>query len=53
MHSFMSPDGNITEHYENPFEYKTRGNELQRTGGRKQIIYEGWLNGELVRIMRR
>ena len=53
MHTTFNADGDTVEHYENLIEYSRRGVELQRTGGRKQYIYEGWLDGELVRILRR
>jgi len=53
MHTTFNADGDTVEHYDNLIEYSRRGVELQRTGGRKQYIYEGWMNGELVRILRR
>ena len=53
MYLTIDGDGNTVEHYDNPYEYRKRGYELMRTGGRKQLIYEGWLRGDLVRIMRR
>ena len=45
------PDGTIMEIYANEEEYRIRKYELERTVGRRQIIYEGWLNGKLVRIL--
>jgi len=53
MHTTTNGDGDTVEHYDTLPEYYRRGIELARTGGRKQYIYEGWLHGELVRIMRR
>ncbi|GAF77814.1 unnamed protein product [marine sediment metagenome] len=53
MHTTFDADNNTVEHYDNITDYSRRGVELQRTGGRRQYIYEGWLNGELVRIIRR
>ena len=53
MHTTINGDGDTVEHYDNLIEYSRRGVELQRTGGRKQYIYEGWLDGDLVRILRR
>ena len=52
MYTTINDNGDTVEHYEYTIEYRNRGYELDRTGGRKQIIYEGWLNGELIRIMR-
>ena len=49
----INEDGDTVECYDNIGEYASRGVELMRTGGRKQYIYEGWMNGCLVRIMRR
>jgi len=46
----IQPDGTTKETYDNPAEYRNRGYLLHRTRGRRQIIYEGWMNGELVRI---
>ena len=46
----MQPDGTTKEIYDTPLEYKQRGFEIYRTRGRRQIIYEGWMAGELVRI---
>jgi hypothetical protein len=46
------PDGSIKEIYETLFEFDLRRNQLDRTGGRRQTTYEGWLNGRLVRILR-
>jgi len=46
----MQPDGKTKETYDSIQEYSIRGNELGRTMGRRQIIYSGWMNGELVRI---
>jgi len=53
MHTTFNADGDTVEHYDNLIEYSRRGVELMGTGGRKQYIYEGWLDGELVRILRR
>jgi len=53
MHTEINEDGDTVEIYDSEGEYKMRGQELMRTGGRKQYIYEGWMNGRLVRIMRR
>jgi len=53
MHTEINEDGDTIEVYDTKGEYYQRGLELARTGGRKQYIYEGWLNGRLVRIMRR
>ena len=50
MKTEMQPDDTTKETYDNPAEYNIRGTELYRTHGRRQIIYEGWMNGELVRI---
>lgn len=44
------PDGKTKETYDNEGEYINRAYVLDRTYGRRQIVYEGWLNGELVRI---
>lgn len=46
----MQPDGKTKEIYDTPMEYRQRGLELERTIGRRQMIYEGWMAGELVRI---
>jgi len=46
----MQPDGKTKEIYDTPMEYRKRGVELGRTMGRRQMKYEGWLNGKLVRI---
>jgi len=46
----MMPDNKTKETYDSDTEYRNRGTELGRTMGRRQIIYEGWMNGELVRI---
>lgn len=46
----MQPDGATKEIYEDHLEYINRGLELDRRMGRRQIIYEGWMAGELVRI---
>jgi len=46
----MQIDGTNKETYENITEYRNRGLVLARTIGRRQLVYEGWLNGELVRI---
>lgn len=48
----IQPDGATKETYDDPAEYKRRGFEIYRTRGRRQIIYEGWMAGELVRILR-
>jgi len=48
----IQPDGTTKEIYDSPAEYRTRGYELYRTRGRRQIVYEGWMAGELVRILR-
>jgi len=53
MYLTIDDDGNTVEHYEFVSEYRSRGYDLQRTGGRSQIIYEGWQNGELIRILRK
>jgi len=53
METTTNEDGNTVEHYDNIIEYSRRGIELMRTGGRKQYIYEGWMNNELVRVLRR
>ena len=50
MKTEMQPDGTTKEIYDTPAEYRNRGTELYRTHGRRQIAYEGWMNGELVRI---
>ena len=44
------PDGTTKETYRDELEYQFRGAQLYRTRGRRQIIYEGWIKGELVRI---
>lgn len=46
----MQPDGSTKEIYDDAVEYNRRGEELSRTHGRRQIVYEGWLHSELVRI---
>ena len=53
MHTEINEDGDTVECYDNIVEYSRRGVELNRTGGRKQYIYEGWMNGRLVRILRK
>lgn len=50
MKTETMPDGNTMETYDNDAEYLSRLIVLSRTMGRRQIIYEGWMNGELVRI---
>jgi len=46
------PDGTTKETYRDEYEYNARGRELEKIMGRKGIVYEGWLSGELVRILR-
>jgi len=53
METTTDDEGHTKYIYRNQWEYKAHQNELYRTMGRRQLIYEGWLNGELVRIMRR
>jgi len=50
MKSEPLPDGTTKYTYDSEGEYNIKGLELYRTHGRHQIKYEGWLNGELVRI---
>jgi len=46
----MQADGKTKEIYDTPMEFRQRGLELNRTMGRRQMTYEGWMNGQLVRI---
>ena len=46
----MQADGKTKEIYDTPLEFRQRGLELGRTMGRRQMTYEGWMNGQLIRI---
>lgn len=52
MDTEILPDGTVKENYYDEIEYASRGRELDKTIGRRQIIYEGWLKGKLVRMFR-
>lgn len=46
------PDGTLMFTYDTEQEYLNHGQELYRTHGRHKIVYEGFMNDELRRIMR-
>lgn len=52
MNIELLPDGTTKEVYTSETEYNNRGQTLYAQMGRHQIVYEGWLNEELVRILR-
>lgn len=53
MRTDYTPEGEIRYIYDSEGEYNSHRLQLDRTHGRRQLVYEGWLNGELIRIMRR
>lgn len=53
METTIDDEGHTKYIYKDDYEYMMHQKTLYRTIGRRKMLYEGWLNGKLVRIVRK